>query len=113
MFEEFLSVLKSIATSLKQLADHYTADKQPSQGLAVLTGAATKETAVVQTQPFAQAALAPATREQCGNALIALATSKGRDAAVDVLAQFSAKLVKDVKEADIPAFFAAIAEASK
>ena len=111
MFEEFLSVLKSIATSLKQLADHYAADKQPAD--------------VQKQQPFETSGfiapapaptpttLAPATREQCGNALIALATSKGRDAAVDVLAQFSAKLVKDVKEADIPAFFAAIAEASK
>ncbi len=54
-----------------------------------------------------------ANRAACGNALINLATSKSRDAAVAVLTKFGAQQLKDVKEADYPAFHAAILEASK
>jgi hypothetical protein len=52
------------------------------------------------------------TREVVGKALIALATSKGRDAAVAALATFNAKELKDVPEASYPALLDTIAKAA-
>lgn len=55
----------------------------------------------------------PITREQCSNALIALATSKGREVAAAVLKVFGGTKLADVKEADYSKFYAAITEAGK
>jgi hypothetical protein len=69
---------------------------------------------VIATPPNpAPATGVPVTRDACGQALVELATSKNRDACVTVLGQFSAKLVKEVPEAQLPAFYAAIQEALK
>ncbi len=50
-------------------------------------------------------------REKIGTDLISLATEKGRDAAIGVLANFGAKKLAELKVTDYTAFEAAIAEA--
>lgn len=76
------------------------------------TTTAAKASPFMPVPPTQERQEQPLTREQVGNALVALATSKGRDAAIAVLAQFSATQMKDVKEADYANLFAAIKKAA-
>ena len=135
MLERLVCLFEEIAKSLKAIEEKFVvaeivqAAKQIVEAAAVATPGVITNSQVIEvapTPPVVQAAkqiveaaavavpsLATVTREQCGNALITLATSKGRDAAVAVLSKFGGGQFKDVKEADYPAFFAAITEAGK
>lgn len=67
------------------------------------------QSAAPASQPPAPA---PITREQCGGALVGLATEKGRDIAMAVLAQFNAKTLGEVKTEQYADLAAAIKQAS-
>lgn len=111
MFERLVSALEAIASELKRLntpaPTPLFVEQQMIQAPELRT--ATQAVSAPSREPDPPAY----TREQCGQALVDLAIKKNRDAAAAVLAKFGAKLVKEVKEADVPKFFAAIQEAGK
>jgi len=121
MIEQFLEVLKGLLAVLKEISGKLNTPTTtafptvlPTTAAAPQAEKAVAQPAVSQQPESAQIAVPPTpTRDQCGNALLSLATTKGRDVAVVVLTKFNAQKLADVKESDYAAFFNAVTEAGK